>query len=123
GGARGRRRAGGWLTGGRQRCAVPALGAWGRRAPEPGGGTSPPLCDRRHGGHAVRRPGCSQHARDGEGRSMRNGPDPKIGRLREVALFRHCTPKELNRLATITDQAVLETGQVLCRQGEVATAA
>ena len=54
---------------------------------------------------------------------MRNGPDPKIGRLREVALFRHCTPKELNRLATITDQAVLETGQVLCRQGEVATAA
>jgi CRP/FNR family cyclic AMP-dependent transcriptional regulator len=49
--------------------------------------------------------------------------DPKIRRLGEVALFQHCTPKELIRLAGITDQAVLETGQVLCRQGEVATAA
>ena len=54
---------------------------------------------------------------------MRNAEDPKIRRLREVALFRQCTPKELMRLAGITDQAVLETGQVLCRQGEVATAA
>ena len=54
---------------------------------------------------------------------MRNAEDPKIGRLRAVELFRHCTPKELTRLASITDQAVLETGQVLCRQGEVATAA
>ena len=54
---------------------------------------------------------------------MRNAEDPKIRRLREVALFRHCTPKELTRLAGITDEAVLETGQVLCRQGEVATAA
>src|SRR5262249_60705515 len=54
---------------------------------------------------------------------MRNVEDQKIRRLREVALFRHCTPKELTRLAGITDEAVLETGQVLCRQGEVATAA
>ena len=54
---------------------------------------------------------------------MRNAEDPKIRRLGEVALFRHCTPKELTRLAGITDQAVLETGQILCRQGEVATAA
>jgi CRP/FNR family cyclic AMP-dependent transcriptional regulator len=54
---------------------------------------------------------------------MRNVDDPKIRRLGEVALFQHCTPKELARLAGITDQAVLETGQVLCRQGEVATAA
>jgi CRP-like cAMP-binding protein len=54
---------------------------------------------------------------------MGNVEDPKIRRLGEVALFRHCTPKELARLASITDQAVLETGQVLCRQGEVATAA
>jgi CRP-like cAMP-binding protein len=54
---------------------------------------------------------------------MRNADDLKIGRLAEVALFQHCTPKELTRLASITDQAVLETGQVLCRQGEVATAA
>ena len=54
---------------------------------------------------------------------MRKVDDPKIRRLGEVALFRRCTPKELTRLAGITDQAVLETGQVLCRQGEVATAA
>ena len=54
---------------------------------------------------------------------MRNVDDPKVRRLGEVALFQHCTPKELTRLAGITDQAVLETGQVLCRQGEVATAA
>src|ERR1700716_3658486 len=54
---------------------------------------------------------------------MRNVDDPKIRRLGEVALFQHCTPKELIRLAGITDQVVLETGQVLCRQGEVATAA
>jgi len=54
---------------------------------------------------------------------MRNVDDPKIRRLREVALFQHCTSKELAHLASITDQAVLETGQVLCRQGEVATAA
>lgn len=54
---------------------------------------------------------------------MRRTNDQKIRRLGEVELFRHCTPKELARLASITDEAVLETGQVLCRQGEVATAA
>jgi CRP/FNR family transcriptional regulator, cyclic AMP receptor protein len=54
---------------------------------------------------------------------MRHVEDAKTRRLSEVALFRHCTPKELAGLASITDQAVLETGQVLCRQGEVATAA
>ncbi len=54
---------------------------------------------------------------------MRNADDGKIRRLGEVALFRHCSSKELALLAGITDQAVLETGQVLCRQGEVATAA
>jgi CRP/FNR family transcriptional regulator, cyclic AMP receptor protein len=54
---------------------------------------------------------------------MRRTEDGKARRLGEVELFRHCTPKELARLASITDEAVLETGQVLCRQGEVATAA
>jgi CRP/FNR family transcriptional regulator, cyclic AMP receptor protein len=58
-----------------------------------------------------------------EGMRMRHVDDPKIRRLGEVALFRHCSAKELAGLASITDQAVLETGQVLCRQGEVATAA
>jgi CRP-like cAMP-binding protein len=54
---------------------------------------------------------------------MRRTEDGKIRRLTAVELFRHCTPKELSRLAAITDEAVLETGQLLCRQGEVATAA
>jgi CRP/FNR family transcriptional regulator, cyclic AMP receptor protein len=54
---------------------------------------------------------------------MRRTDDQKIRRLAEVELFRHCTPKELTRISSITDEAVLETGQVLCRQGEVATAA
>jgi CRP/FNR family cyclic AMP-dependent transcriptional regulator len=49
--------------------------------------------------------------------------DQKVRRLSQVELFRHCSPKELARLSSITDEAVLETGQVLCRQGEVATAA
>jgi CRP-like cAMP-binding protein len=54
---------------------------------------------------------------------MRRTDDQKIRRLGDIELFKHCTPKELARLSTITDEAVLETGQVLCRQGEVATAA
>jgi CRP/FNR family cyclic AMP-dependent transcriptional regulator len=54
---------------------------------------------------------------------MRRTDDQKVRRLEAVELFRQCTPKELARLASITDEAVLETGQVLCRQGEVATAA
>jgi CRP/FNR family transcriptional regulator, cyclic AMP receptor protein len=54
---------------------------------------------------------------------MRRTDNGKVKRLGQVELFRHCTLKELARLASITDEAVLETGQVLCRQGEVATAA
>ena len=54
---------------------------------------------------------------------MRRTDDQKIRRLGDIELFKHCTPKELARLSSITDEAVLETGQVLCRQGEVATAA
>jgi hypothetical protein len=34
--------------------------------------------------------------------------DPKIRRLGAVALFQHCTPKEMTRLASIPDQAVLK---------------
>ena len=54
---------------------------------------------------------------------MRRTDDQKVRRLAAVELFRHCSAKELSLLAAITDEAVLETGQVLCRQGEVATAA
>jgi CRP-like cAMP-binding protein len=53
---------------------------------------------------------------------MRRTPDAKIERLGKVELFRLCSPKELHRLATIADEAILEAGQVFCRQGEVALA-
>lgn len=53
---------------------------------------------------------------------MRRTSDAKVERLSRVELFRHCTPKELARLAAITDEATLDVGQVLCRQGEIALA-
>lgn len=53
---------------------------------------------------------------------MRYAMDAKAERLGQVRLFRHCTPKELVRLASVTDEVSLGEGRVLCRQGEVATA-
>jgi CRP/FNR family cyclic AMP-dependent transcriptional regulator len=53
---------------------------------------------------------------------MRYALDAKAERLGQVRLFRHCTPKQLAKLATVTDEVALEEGRVLCRQGEVATA-
>jgi CRP-like cAMP-binding protein len=55
------------------------------------------------------------HSHDGKA-------DGKVQRLGNVELFRHCTPKELNKLASVTDEVELEAGRVLCRQGEVARA-
>lgn len=51
-----------------------------------------------------------------------NHHDPKADRLAEVELFRHCTPKELAKLATVTEEVELGPGRVLCRQGEIAVA-
>lgn len=53
---------------------------------------------------------------------MRYALDAKTERLGQVQLFRHCSPKELAKLAAVTDEVALEEGRVLCRQGEVATA-
>jgi CRP/FNR family cyclic AMP-dependent transcriptional regulator len=53
---------------------------------------------------------------------MRHALDAKAEQLGQVRLFRHCTPKELAKLAAVTDEVALEEGRVLCRQGEVATA-
>jgi CRP-like cAMP-binding protein len=55
------------------------------------------------------------HSHDGKA-------DPKATRLGQVELFRHCTPKELGKLASVTDEVELAAGRVLCRQGEVAMA-
>jgi CRP-like cAMP-binding protein len=54
---------------------------------------------------------------------MRNKDDPKLHRLREVELFRQCTPEALSYLASITDETTLDAGDVLCWEGEVPTAA
>jgi CRP/FNR family transcriptional regulator, cyclic AMP receptor protein len=40
--------------------------------------------------------------------------------LGEVELFRRCTPKELDRLAEITEEMDVPAGRVLCEQGRVA---
>jgi CRP/FNR family transcriptional regulator, cyclic AMP receptor protein len=53
---------------------------------------------------------------------MRYALDAKAERLGTVRLFRHCTPKELANLASVTDEVTLGEGRALCRQGEVATA-
>lgn len=53
---------------------------------------------------------------------MRRNHDAKAQQLNEVALFRGCSPEELAHLAGITDDAILEEGQVLCDQGDVGLA-
>ena len=53
---------------------------------------------------------------------MRYALDAKAEQLGRVRLFRHCTPKELAKLAAVTDEVALGEGRALCRQGEVARA-
>ena len=53
---------------------------------------------------------------------MRYALDAKAEQLGQVRLFRHCTPKELAKLAAVTDEVALGEGRALCRQGEVARA-
>ena len=53
---------------------------------------------------------------------MRYALDAKAERLGQVRLFRHCTPKELTKLAAVTEEVALGEGRALCRQGEVARA-
>jgi CRP-like cAMP-binding protein len=51
---------------------------------------------------------------------MPRGRDDRSQQLAEVELFRRCSPKELERLAEITEEATFEAGRVLCEQGRVA---
>jgi CRP-like cAMP-binding protein len=53
---------------------------------------------------------------------MRYALDAKAERLGQVRLFRHCSPKELAKLASVADEVELGEGRALCRQGEVARA-
>lgn len=45
--------------------------------------------------------------------------DAKLDHLRAVRLFRNCSHKQLEHVATIVDEIDIEAGRVLCRQGEV----
>lgn len=44
--------------------------------------------------------------------------DAKLDHLRAVRLFRNCTHRQLEHVAEIVDEIDVETGRVLCRQGE-----
>ena len=45
--------------------------------------------------------------------------DAKLDHLRAVRLFRNCSHKQLEHVASIVDEIDIEPGRVLCRQGEV----
>jgi CRP-like cAMP-binding protein len=44
--------------------------------------------------------------------------DAKLDHLRAVRLFRNCSHKQLEQVASIVDEIDVEAGRVLCRQGE-----
>lgn len=44
--------------------------------------------------------------------------DPRVQRLRNVPLFAGCTDKQLQFIASRTDEMDLEKGKVLCREGQ-----
>lgn len=44
--------------------------------------------------------------------------DAKLDHLRAVRLFRNCSHKQLEHVASIVDEVDVEAGRVLCRQGE-----
>jgi len=47
------------------------------------------------------------------------GSDDKCKRLGELELFKHCTPADLEALASITEDRTLPVGHVLCDQGRI----
>jgi CRP/FNR family transcriptional regulator, cyclic AMP receptor protein len=47
--------------------------------------------------------------------------DDKVKRLGSIELFRHCSRKDLEAIADITEERAIEPGSVLCDQGRVAT--
>ena len=44
--------------------------------------------------------------------------DPRVERLRQVPLFAGCSDKQLQFIASRTDELDLEKGKVLCREGQ-----
>ncbi len=44
--------------------------------------------------------------------------DAKLDHLRAVRLFRNCSHKQLEHVASIVDEIDIEPGRVLCRQGD-----
>lgn len=45
--------------------------------------------------------------------------DAKLDHLRAVRLFRNCSHRQLEHVASILDEVDVEPGRVLCRQGEI----
>lgn len=48
-----------------------------------------------------------------------NKRDERLEALRDVALFRPCSPAELQRIAGLTTELVVEQHRVLCRTGSI----
>jgi CRP/FNR family transcriptional regulator, cyclic AMP receptor protein len=44
--------------------------------------------------------------------------DAKLDHLRAVRLFRNCSHKQLEHVASIVDEIEIEPGRTICRQGE-----
>jgi CRP/FNR family transcriptional regulator, cyclic AMP receptor protein len=51
---------------------------------------------------------------------MPTSADDKLKRLGSIELFRHCTGKDLEAIAAITEERTLAPGTALCDQGRVA---
>jgi CRP-like cAMP-binding protein len=51
---------------------------------------------------------------------MTGNTEDKHKRLESIDLFKHCTPADLEALATITEDRTLPVGYTLCDQGRVA---
>jgi CRP-like cAMP-binding protein len=44
--------------------------------------------------------------------------DPRNQLLSDIALFRTCTPKELNEIASLTTDIDVKAGDILCKEGD-----
>src|SRR4030088_3431424 len=56
-----------------------------------------------------------------QGGGMPASTDDKLKHLGNIELFRHCSRKDLEAVAAITEERALDAGAVLCDQGRVAT--
>lgn len=50
---------------------------------------------------------------------MHRNHDRKVDELREVPMFRHCSPAQLRRIASVVDRIEVRDGHRLCAEGTV----